>query len=84
MEFAGADGTSMFEDVGHSSEARSTMKDYLVGSVKGNGSAKKTASAAGSATTTKSSEQAQGGLSPLAIVFLLLAVALGVYFTQSQ
>ena len=34
MEFAGGDGTSMFEDVGHSSEARSTMKDFLIGSVK--------------------------------------------------
>lgn len=34
MEFAGADGTTMFEDVGHSSEARSTMEQYSIGSVK--------------------------------------------------
>jgi hypothetical protein len=30
----GTDGTTMFEDVGHSSEARAAMKEFLVGSVK--------------------------------------------------
>ena len=85
MEFAGADGTTMFEDVGHSSEARSTMHEYRIGSLKGDGSAKK--QSAGSATATKSKAQQQqsegGGLSPVAILCLLLAIVAGVYFTQT-
>lgn len=80
MEFAGMDGTTMFEDVGHSSEARSTMKDFCIGTLKSDGSAKK--QAAGTATAVKSKDQTEGGgLSPVAILFLLLAIACGVYFT---
>ncbi len=31
LELAGKDGSESFEDVGHSSDARELMKDYLVG-----------------------------------------------------
>ena len=34
MEFAGKDADDMFEDIGHSSEARTTMKKYLKGDLK--------------------------------------------------
>ena len=34
MEFAGKDGDEMFEDIGHSSEARKTMEKYLIGTLK--------------------------------------------------
>jgi uncharacterized protein HemX len=36
-------------------------------------------------TAVKSaSKQSEGGLSPVAIVLLLLAIVLGVYYTQTQ
>ena len=34
MEFAGKDADDMFEDIGHSSEARTMMKKYLKGDLK--------------------------------------------------
>jgi hypothetical protein len=53
--------------------------------LQGDGSAKK--QSAGSATATKSKAQQQqsegGGLSPVAILCLLLAIVAGVYFTQT-
>lgn len=33
MEQAGKDATESFEDVGHSTDARDLMKDYLIGSL---------------------------------------------------
>lgn len=32
--FVGKDADDMFEDIGHSSEARSKLKEYIVGSLK--------------------------------------------------
>ena len=34
LEFAGKSADDMFEDIGHSSEARNTMKKYLIGKLK--------------------------------------------------
>ena len=34
MEFAGKDADDMFEDIGHSKEARQAQKKLLIGSVK--------------------------------------------------
>jgi len=34
LEQAGKDGTEHFEDVGHSTDARTMMKDYLIGELK--------------------------------------------------
>ena len=31
LEYGGRDATSMFEDIGHSSEARNQMKKFLIG-----------------------------------------------------
>jgi cytochrome b5 len=33
MEFAGADADEMFEDIGHSHNARETLKKYCIGSL---------------------------------------------------
>lgn len=33
MEQGGKDATESFEDVGHSTDARDLMKDYLIGSL---------------------------------------------------
>lgn len=34
LEAAGKDGDSMFEDIGHSSEARKKMKEFFIGNLK--------------------------------------------------
>ncbi len=34
LEFAGKNADEMFEDIGHSNEARSKMKEFLVGTLK--------------------------------------------------
>eukprot|EP00126_Sphaerothecum_destruens_P011567 Sdes_comp20934_c0_seq4m18378 len=43
MEVAGRDATEAFEDVGHSTDARSMLKDFLVGSLKGSDASSSTA-----------------------------------------
>ena len=71
----------MFEDIGHSSEARKKMKEFLIGTLKVNAnSTKKSSASKVSAADVKSS----GGLNPLAVVLLLIAIAIGVYFTQAK
>lgn len=77
MEFAGKDADDMFEDIGHSSEARTKMKEFLVGSLKPSDTAK--ASKKKAAVTPLKSK---GGLNPLAIVALLVAIAVGYYYSQ--
>jgi hypothetical protein len=92
----------MFEDIGHSSEARTKMKEYLIGTLQvahlnqllvdpvdikkccfslqvdpnapKNSKAKKV-----SAVTDK-----KGGLNPIAVALLLIAIAVGVYFSQMK
>lgn len=34
MEFAGKNADEMFEDIGHSNEARSKLKDLFIGNLK--------------------------------------------------
>ena len=34
LEFAGKNADEMFEDIGHSNEARSKMKEYFIGKLK--------------------------------------------------
>ena len=34
MEFAGKEADDMFEDVGHSNEAKRILKDFIVGTIK--------------------------------------------------
>ena len=33
IEYAGADASAMFEDIGHSSDARAIMSEYIIGDV---------------------------------------------------
>lgn len=68
----------MFEDIGHSSTARETLKKYLIGDLKVDPAAK--AAAKKAAAEVKS----RGGLNPVAIVLLLVAIAVGVYFSQQK
>jgi cytochrome b involved in lipid metabolism len=78
LEFAGKDADDMFEDIGHSSEARNKMKDYLVGTLKVDPNAPK------KEVTKKAiaKHTSKGGLNPLAILALLVAIAIGYYYSQ--
>lgn len=79
VDLAGKDADEMFEDIGHSSEARSKMKEFLIGTLKVDPNAPKSTKKKVAAAGDK-----KGGLNPFAIVLLLVAIALGVYFTQIQ
>ena len=78
MEFAGKNADDMFEDIGHSSEARNKMKEFLVGTLKSDPSAPQK-NAPGRAI---SEHKSRGGLNPLAVVALLVAVAAGYYYSR--
>ena len=80
MEFAGKDADEMFEDIGHSNEARKTMEKYLIGTLKVDPNAPKKSRKVGNASDIKS----KGGLNPVALVILLIAIAAGVYFSQMK
>jgi len=81
LDLAGKDADEMFEDIGHSSEARKKMKEFLIGTLKvAPEKVKKVSASKASAADVKSS----GGLNPLAVILLLIAIAIGVYFTQSK
>lgn len=78
MEFAGKNADDMFEDIGHSSEARNKMKEFLVGTLKSDPSApQKTAP-----KRAISEHKSRGGLNPLAVFALLVAVAAGYYYSR--
>jgi cytochrome b involved in lipid metabolism len=78
MEFAGKDADDMFEDIGHSSEARQKMKEFLIGSLKADPNAAK--KPAGKKVIAE--HKSKGGLNPLAVVALLVAIAVGYYYSQ--
>ena len=81
MEFAGGDADGMFEDIGHSKDARKTMAEYFVGTLKDDGSRK---AAAPSSSDGKKELESKGGLSPVAIIVFIIAILLGVYFSQQK
>ncbi len=90
----------MFEDIGHSSEARNVMKKYFIGNLKVWIEVKilllfnlcisylqAGAKAPGSVTKTKTkteSSQSSGGLNPIVLVVLIVAIIAGIFFTQKQ
>ena len=78
---SGKDAEDMFEDIGHSSEARAKMKEYLIGTLKVDPNAeKKSVKKVSAVSETKS----KGGLNPFAVILLLIAIAVGVYFSQKK
>jgi cytochrome b5 len=72
MEFAGGNADTMFEDIGHTKDARTKMAEFLIGNLKSDGSAK---SAAKAAPATKSKQDflqksSMDGLLTCSICFL--------------
>lgn len=78
MEFAGKNADDMFEDIGHSSEARSKMKEFLVGTLKTDPSSPQKIAQ----KKTISEHKSRGGLNPLAVIALLVAIAAGYYYSR--
>lgn len=80
MICTGKDADEMFEDIGHSSEARTKMREYLIGTLQEDPNAPK----AKGKKVAAVDEKKKGGLNPVAVVMLLLAIAVGVYFSQMK
>jgi cytochrome b involved in lipid metabolism len=78
---SGKDADDMFEDIGHSAEARNIMKKYVVGTVKDDGTLRSATKAKKSAATFGNKK---GGLNPIAVLVLLIAIAAGIYYSQMQ
>jgi len=74
LDYAGKNADDMFEDIGHSKTAREKLSQYYIGDLKADPSKPK-------AKASKKEAQAGGGLNPLAVFALLVAIAIGVYFT---
>jgi cytochrome b5 len=78
MEFAGKDADNMFEDIGHSKEARNTMQKWIIGKLKGG-----IPKPAVKAEKERIAEiKSKGGLNPVVIFVVLVAIAVGLYFSQ--
>lgn len=76
----------MFEDIGHSKDARSTMQKWVIGKLKGGATnTAATSSTTKTATKEKTAEiKSSGGLNPIVVFVVLLAIALGLYFSKQQ
>ncbi|KAJ5959648.1 uncharacterized protein N7479_006798 [Penicillium vulpinum] len=86
LDLAGQDCTEAFDDVGHSDEARETLKEYFAGNVKrmpGDPEPKPKASAT---DYTSSSSSASGfGVGLYAVILIGGAIAYGAYnYLQAQ
>lgn len=79
MEYGGKDAHDMFEDIGHSNEARSKAKSLLVGKL--HVDAAKAAEKKAKKTAEELS-RSKGGLNPLALIVLLIAIVAGIYYSQ--
>jgi cytochrome b involved in lipid metabolism len=80
MDFAGKDADDMFEDIGHSTGAREKLRTLVIGKLKYD-----PAAAEKQKKEKKSNDaKARGGLNPVAIVLLLIAIAIGIYFSQRK
>jgi hypothetical protein len=75
----------MFEDIGHSSEARETMKQYCIGVLKLTDEEKaRLAERAEKRKAMGKSTGGGGGLGFGTVVIMILALVLGYYFSQNK
>ena len=66
----------MFEDIGHSNEAKAIMKKYIIGELK--------LSEDRAAAVAQSNERSAGGFNPFAVLILLLAIVGGYFYSQQM
>eukprot|EP00903_Cladosiphon_okamuranus_P008852 g8476.t1 len=85
MEVAGQDATNMFEDIGHSSDARTEMKKFEIGLLKLTEEEKaQIAEAAAKKAERAAARQVGRGLNPLAVLVMILAISVGYYYSQQK
>mmetsp|Transcript_12182 Transcript_12182/g.18305 ORF Transcript_12182/g.18305 Transcript_12182/m.18305 type:complete len:98 (+) Transcript_12182:174-467(+) len=78
LEMAGKYADDMFEDIGHSNEARKQLKDFLVGPLQA------TEEELAELTAKASSAGASSGGAMLGVLIALIAIGVGLfYYTQS-
>lgn len=78
LEAAGKDADDMFEATGHSNEARTILKKFLIGTLKEDPEL----IAARANKKTKTAVVPRSGLNPYAVLFLLIAIAAGIFLSQ--
>ncbi|CAB1109442.1 unnamed protein product [Ectocarpus sp. CCAP 1310/34] len=83
MEVAGQDATNMFEDIGHSSDARTEMKKFQIGLLKLTDEERAKIAQEAAKKAERASRQG-GGLNPLAVLVLLLAISIGYYYSNQK
>ncbi|CAM9441075.1 unnamed protein product [Scytosiphon promiscuus] len=83
MEVAGQDATNMFEDIGHSTDARTEMKKFEIGLLKLTDEEKAKIAEEAARKAERASRQG-GGLNPFAVLLLLLAISMGYYYSQQK
>ncbi|KAL0488753.1 hypothetical protein AKO1_015816 [Acrasis kona] len=79
LELAGGDASESFENVGHSNEAKETLKDLVIGTVKG-GPKKVVPEPAKPAPKTESAQESSGMSSIIKFVVVPVLLFIGVYF----
>ncbi|CAN0072141.1 unnamed protein product [Ascophyllum nodosum] len=82
LELAGQDATNMFEDIGHSSDARIEMKKFLVGKLKLTEEEKENIALA--AAKSWSGLAGKRGLNLSQSYLLLLMISLGYYYSTRE
>ncbi|KFH46388.1 cytochrome b5-like protein [Hapsidospora chrysogenum ATCC 11550] len=85
LDVAGQDATEAFEDVGHSDEARETLDQLLVGTLKRQPGDPKPSTPAASTSTGNKVDQTGGGLGLYAVIIIGGALAYFSYnYLQNQ
>ena len=82
LEQAGLDATDMFEDIGHSQDARTSMKKFEIGTLVMTEEERAKLAAAAEAKAAKAAARKGGGLNPLAVLAMLVAIIIGYMYSQ--
>uniref|UniRef100_M4BEL9 Cytochrome b5 heme-binding domain-containing protein n=1 Tax=Hyaloperonospora arabidopsidis (strain Emoy2) TaxID=559515 RepID=M4BEL9_HYAAE len=82
VDVAGQDATDEFEDIGHSNDARSQLKKFEIGKIKGDvvEAVATKASGSGSPTTSSGRQDISGQNGPLYTVLVAVVAIAVVYF----
>ncbi|GLE10697.1 hypothetical protein PINS_up022914 [Pythium insidiosum] len=84
VDLAGGDATDEFDDIGHSSDARAQLDDWLVGKIKGDVATEKKDSAQSTAAPAGKSSDSNGSNSFVLIALVIAAIALFLQFGRAQ